>query len=442
MLKKAIFVFFAVMLVVSSFGLAQAQEIIDGLAPFNGPTVQQPYINPGGLGDSLLYGYYNVRGNLNLFNIVNTSTVDGQKVRVVFRNAKNSRECLDFSVCLSKGDVWTAYLVDNGTTASICPLEPVHAGDNVTLLAPTIPAGCQSFKYEGAGGVTGVTADDCREGYFEVIGLTRIPNYDSNASLATRQAIPMATEGDCRDWAPSGAFYDAGNVLMGNNTIVDFSNLATYSANAVAVANTALDPVVITPGVEKTIPEAMATSYLGACDIADFIFMKSDIISPYDLLAAIAGETEVTMTFPTRLACHNTASSSDMFEGDKDPNTSGIQYCTSVGLAVWDDSEHRLDITDFSPSIGRCLPYEVNVIRLGGSHIWNSTVANAVSVGSFDLGWIDIDLVAGVSYHTVSLGGWTSVGLPAVASTSQSIASGFSSYMLPTIYKTIITPAG
>ncbi len=50
----------------------------------------------------------------------------------------------------------------------------------------------------------------------------------------------MATEVHCRDWAPADCTsYDAGNVLMGNNTIFDFATLATYSANAVAVANTA-----------------------------------------------------------------------------------------------------------------------------------------------------------------------------------------------------------
>ncbi len=123
MLKKAIFMVFAVMLVVTGFGLTQAQAlpIIDGLAPVTGYASTQTYINPGGLGDSLLYGYYNVRGNLNLFNIVNTSAVDGAKVRIVFRNAKNSRECLDFSICLSKGDVYTAFLIDNGTTAASVP---------------------------------------------------------------------------------------------------------------------------------------------------------------------------------------------------------------------------------------------------------------------------------------------------------------------------------
>lgn len=434
MLKKVVLMMFTVALVATGVGMASASDIIDGLAPhFGGPDwMGYPFVNPGGTGDSLLYGYYNVRGNLNLFNIVNTTATDGQKVRIVFRNAKNSRECLDFSVCLSKGDVWTAYLIDNGTTAAICPF------DTDTLTAPTIPSSCQSFKYEGAGGITGVKADDCREGYFEVIGLSAIPNYDKNVTNPV-----LKTEADCRDWE---SVYDVPNVLMGNNTIFELATLATYSANAIAISYTADSPVTLTSGVEKTIPEAMASnsslSASTACAYADYMFMKSNVISPYDLISAIGGETELIITFPTRLACHNTSSSTDMFEGDKDPVASGIQYCTTIGITVWDDKEHRLDVTDFSPAKGLCLPYEVNVLKLGGSNIWNSTVASVVGVGSFELGWIDIDLYAGVASHTINESAadpnYTHQlnGLPAVAYTTQSFLGGDASYMTPAAYKT------
>jgi hypothetical protein len=258
----------------------------------------------------------------------------------------------------------------------------------------------------------------------------------------------MATEANCRDWTQSTTAYDAGNVLTGNNTIFDFATLATYSANAVAVANTALDPVVITAGVEKTIPEAMADGYAGspaaACALADFIFMKSDIISPYDLMADIGGETEVVVTFPTRLACHN-SEADDMFNCIESAAADGDsvcdEWCVPIGITVWDDNEHRLDISDFSPSIGRCLAHEVNVVKLGGSQIWNSTVANTLTVGSFDLGWVDFDLAAGEPSHSSLFGGFASIGLPAIALTTQSFVGGAASYMLPAAYKTSVEQA-
>lgn len=437
MLKRICLTLCALVIALSGAAFAQPSGLtyIDGLVnPEAGP-----FVNPGGVGDSLIYGYYNVRGNLNLFVIGNTSAADGAKVRIIFRNAKDSRECLDYSICLSKGDVYTAYLIDNGTTAAVCPF------DTDTLTSPIVPATCQSFKYEGAGGVAGVTADDCREGYFEVIGLSSIPGYDSNAA----DGVPLvvrgkATELSCRNWAPTDRSFDVGNVLLGNNTIFDLTNLATYSANAVAVGNTSFYPVVITPGVEKSIPEAMQETYSGdACDLADIMFMKSNVIAPYDLIAGIGGETEMIVTFPTRLACHPTEND-EMFNCEEDPRADGNNFCNDwcvpVLISVWDDKENRLDVSDFSPSVGRCLSHEVNVIKVGGSQIWNSKVANTVSVGSFDLGWIDIDLYAGESSHEacsyVGDGYVCSQGLPAIAFTTQSFVGGFASYMLPAMYKT------
>ena len=173
MIKKIALVSVAIMLLVFSASMSHA-NIIDGMVsgadiPASAAATIQSSINPGGLGDSLLYGYYNVRGNLNLFNIVNTDTVNGQRVRVIFRNAKNSKECLDFTVCLSRGDVWTAYLLDNGSTATI------FAFDTDTVTAPTMPANGQAFKSGTYPDGYVVTADDCREGYFEVVGIAADP---------------------------------------------------------------------------------------------------------------------------------------------------------------------------------------------------------------------------------------------------------------------------
>jgi hypothetical protein len=421
MSKKAVLTFLVAMLVVFSASMSYANQI-DGMASGTGPGLPsgiQSSINPGALGDSLLYGYYNVRGNLNLFNVINTSSTYGAKVRVVFRNAKNSVECLDFSVCLSIGDVWTAYLVDNGTTAAICPY------DTDTLTAPPIPSTCQSFKYEGSGGVSGVTADDCREGYFEIVGMMNIPDYDSKVTSPV-----LKTDADCRDYI-SGS--DLGNVLMGNNTIFELSTLATYSSNAIAVADTRLAPLPSTVAIDTGgIPAAMSNGCTSG--EPDYIFMKSNIISPYDLIDAIGGETEVIITFPTRKLCHPIPDS--MFDAD---TSDSEKICVKIKTAVWDDKEARLDITDFSPGLEQCLPYEVNVLRIGGSQIWDSTVARTIDVSTFNLGWVDIDLTAGGSEgHSATFGSMISYGLPAVAYTTQSFVGGAASYMLPTAYKTKI----
>lgn len=423
MFKKAVLTILAVMFIVFGASAAYAVNVVDGMATTT--ATNQASVNPGALGDSLIYGYYNVRGNLNLFNIINTSTVDGAKVRVVFRNAKNSKECLDFTVCLSRGDVWTAYLVDDGATARI------YAYDTDTLTAPLIPAAGQGF-ISGTYGEIVVTPDDCREGYFEVIGLNDIPGYDKDACVAggfDNATVCPVSESNCRD-----QYYAASvnNTLMGNNTIVDVSLLGTYSYNATAIADFSTGVIPLVAGIEPSIG-----SMDGGCAEADFILMKSDIISPYDLIAGIGGETEVILTFPTRKACHETAASANMFDGaDTGSDTLRDDYCTIFGLTVWDDAEHNQNITDFSPSPTACLPWEVNVLRIGGSAIWDSTVALTANT-TFTLGWLDILLNTGGT-HTITVSTVINLGLPTIAYTTQSFVGGYASYLTPAAYKTNI----
>lgn len=462
MFKKAILTVFAAMLIVFGASISYALQV-DGLAdgPF-GPAVPNglnPSINPGGLGDSLLYGYYNVRGNVNLFNIVNTSTDSGAKVRIVFRSARNSRECLDFTICLSKGDVWTGVLDDNGTTARVTSV------DTDTITYPALSPAGEPFKYSGAGGLgasteyPAVTADDCREGYFEVIGMYGIPGYDKNvttttACSATATTGAGATLTNCiRDAAACSNFIgaqDVGNVLMGNNAIYELPTTALYSYNAIAVANTNVDPVPLPSGSELSIPAAMYGGLGGtACAAADYIFTKRYLKSPYDLVGSVGGETELILTFPTRLACHTNTATSDLFEGDRTTGSSSpyIDFCTNFSYTIWDDKEKNPASTGFSPSptSNPCLQYEVNVIRLSPSSIWNSTVASAISYFA-DLGWINLDLKgigAGTNrYHYTTYGTSvvrTTYGLPVVAYTTQSFFGGQASYMVPMAYQTDIS---
>lgn len=410
-MKKAVFIVLAVTLL--AFGMATSAMAIDGLARANAVVV-----NPGGLGDSLIYGYYNVRGNLNLFNIVNTTSAYGEKVRVVFRAGADSEEVLDFSVCLSQGDVWTAFLLDNGTTAAICPF------DSDTVTAPAIPANCQAFKIPTG---SSLKADDLREGYFEVLGLSTIPGYDKNTTALNI----IKTAADCASWHsasnPSAVAGAIDNVLMGNNTIIDAGSLATYSYNAAALGYTSeapfLDPG---PGSELDVTQLLGNS-CGAMDVA---LAKTDVITPYDIMAGIGGETSLIVTFPTRRACWDGALGG-IFNCTKVTSGHCVTFDTAVTTAVWDDTEKVQNILDFSPAGGNVLPNEVNVLNIGGSNVWNSTLAQSftVSIGT-GLGWVDVNLVSNAAPF----------GLPALTYTTQSFAGGAASYMVPAAYHSIFTP--
>ncbi len=397
-----------------------------GVASGTGPSLPggiQSSINPQGLGDSLLFGYYNVRGYLDLINVINTNQTDGAKARIVFRNAKTGVDCFEFTVCLSEGDVWTGYLIDNGTTAALCPF------DTDTLTSPTIPATCQQFKYEGAGGKDGVAADDCREGYFEVVGMVNIPGYNRNVTSPL-----LETEADCRDYA-TGA--DLPNVLRGNNTIVTLNNLETFSYDAIAVADTRLSPLPTTDVIDAGgIPAAMDKG----CPEADYIFMKSKITSPFNLLYVLGGETEVIVTFPTRLACHNTPSDT-MFNAHQDEITGKWGFYTTYQDLIWDDKGHIQDRRSygFVPVELMYLPFAANTIKIGPSFIWKSTTS--VVSSNFDFGWLIMDFVAGEPGRTMRYGAnpsRTSSGLPAVGYTVQSFMAGGASYMIPASSETAI----
>jgi len=108
-----------------------------------------------------------------------------------------------------------------------------------------------------------------------------------------------------------------------------------------------------------------------------------------------------------------------------------VTYDTAVTTAVWDDTEKVQNVLDFSPAGGNTLPNEVNVLNIGGSNVWNSTLAQSfsVSIGT-GLGWVDVNLTSGAA----------PVGLPAITYTTQSFAGGAASYMVPTAYHSMFTP--
>ena len=423
MLKKVLLVL--LMMFILGFTVGTASAVIEG-GLVEG-LVSQAYVNPANLGDSLIYGYYNVRNNLNLFNIINTSATAGAVVRVVFRNGVDSKECLDFTICLSAGDVWTGYLADDGTTARL------YSFDSDTYTAPTIPAVGQPFKYAGAGGISGVTADDCREGYFEVVGLMGVAGYDKT-NRGGKSAI-IGSEAECRDFSTDdNDAEDVNNALFGNNTIFDLTALGTYSYNATAIADTTLFATDKPAGQEASITNIADH---GISEI-NFILTKGSVISPYDIMSDLAGKTELIVTFPTKLA-----SNPFLFDWkDKNGNkkVDRGEQCATTGAHIWDTAEHQLDVTDFSPSPGSCIPYEVNVIRIGGNNgtIWDSPLVSQLSTGSFDLGWINLVFDTDSDHYT-SYFGWEASGLPLVAYTTQSFLDEISTYMTETASKTSIT---
>lgn len=125
-----------------------------------------------GTGHILVMPYYNAQnGNMSVFHLTNTDTVNGKAVKVRFRGASNSDDVLDFQVFMSPGDVWTA-AVSQGADGRA---QLVTADTSCTL--PQIPAGGVSFvtdRLSKKGWTDADKAEQTREGYVEILNMSDI----------------------------------------------------------------------------------------------------------------------------------------------------------------------------------------------------------------------------------------------------------------------------
>lgn len=439
---------------------------IDGLFTPDGiPTFM--YVNPGGLGDALLYGYYNVRdGKISVFGIVNTDENFGARVRVRFREAadiaqtanrdcdddgvedpQGSHEVLDFDVCLSPGDMWTGRVIGDSSGAATLKSDDTDTSvqftdDPTTGIAifPTrFPNGVQ-FKFGSANPVTAITADNTREGYFEVIAERQLSsNCSTNTSTCGGQnTLPCCTCGDLLDLPGN----DVANVLMGANYIVDLQDASTFGYNATAIAEfTDLD---ITSPIASARPNLRDDSDENVSGISpvNYILTKSNLYSVHDTENSKGGDTEIIVTFPTK----------KLTQDENGTDCDDIFIDPQVAIAIWDDKEKKqTQVCEFSPcpTTENTLPFEVNVLDLNASNIFTTQVETELNVPDFRLGWLNIDLVDDsiplVTHATVlptfSSGTFITLGLPAIGYNALGFGIGAplgSSHMNPMQYDAIV----
>jgi hypothetical protein len=469
MFKKAVFL--AALIMALSFGSAFAQlGQIDSLAPGVGgvPGPTQMSVNPGGLGDVLLYGYYNVRTQDNIFTVTNTSAVSGARVRIRFREAatiasqcNGSQEVLDFDICLSKGDMWTGRIftgsdgagwlksLDNDTYVQTSGT--ADGNGTIVLFRDQFPNGVP-FKYGDKNTVSDITADQTREGYFEIIAQRAMR--DCTALDITNHTCTCGNVTDVLD--VDGVGQDVDNVLMGITYMVNLGDPQTYAYTATAIADfTHLD---ITPslGIGSVQPDLKdsddATLGLGFRSIvpANYVLTKNELKGIYELSPVLHGNTTYIVTFPTKWATHDEDGESD---ATTCTDTADIFDDPSVQITIWDDKENTdtsstCEFSPCPPGTGNTLPNEVNVVNIQDSSIFTSDVAKAISfqTQAFNFGWININLYAksaGVAAGVVGTGtehktvfnGQTTFGLPVMGYQLMKFGtSGRETHLLPLMY--------
>jgi hypothetical protein len=239
-------------------------------------------LSSGGIGHMLLVPYFTAQDtNATLINLTNTDTVNGKAVKVRFRGAANSDDIYDFQVFLSPGDVWTANVSKGAdgraklTTNDASCTKPSKAVLNAT---PFVTSRLDSTM------TADQKANGTREGYVEIFNMGDIPkaiaggvlvgdidNAQINAGVdatagATVNPLYTAIKHVNKVAPCSGAAWNALDTtnlqwsaaapvapalnprsagllppttgLMGNWTIINLTNAAAWTGNAVAVQAT------------------------------------------------------------------------------------------------------------------------------------------------------------------------------------------------------------
>jgi hypothetical protein len=442
MLKKVILMAFIVAGLCMMAGPASAVGTgsqIDGLfTPTGNPTFM--FVNPGGLGDALIYGYYNVRdGKVSVFGLVNTDETFGARVRIRFREAadvpasanrdcdgdhvedpQGSHEVLDFDICLSPGDMWTGRIISDASGAATLKSDDTDTFVQFTDQALTgsdifptrFPNGVQ-FKFGTANTVSAITADNTREGYFEVIAERQLTDRALCSRLSgcgTGTNLPCCTCGDMIDIVGS----DVDNVLFGANYIVDLGDASTFGYNATAIAEfTDLDVTQPIASARPNLREDSDENLTTGITPVNYILTKSDLFSVHDTENSKGGDTELIVTFPTK----------KLTQDENGSDCDDIFIDPTVVIAVWDDKEKfSRQVCEFSPcpQSENSLPFEVNVLDLNASNIFTTQVETELNVPDFRLGWVNIDLVAAgapvppIPAHQTTIGAFLTRGLPAI----------------------------
>jgi len=335
-------------------GLAGAAGIVGSAQAVN--------INPDGLGQVLIYPYYTTNaGNQTTLSVVNT-TADGKAVKVRFLEGENSQEVLDFNLYMSRYDVWTAVIYNDGGT-------PTMATGDTTCTVPYIysygnrpfgtPGGQQEFlNYElDDGGWTGISR--ATEGHFEMIEMGTLTDETSGGNgwtggsewAATHVAgsPPLSHQPSIGSYRVCGQLVDAwtdpDNTVAGdegywlNNPLTDLENPsgglfggaavinteygAMYSYDATAIngfAATLWDwtgfnvlhqqPGFILPGLNSgdqlaaTVFNSDGTTSSATLargvDAVSYVFMHDQLMNEYTTESIVGAQTEWVITFPTK----------------------------------------------------------------------------------------------------------------------------------------------
>jgi hypothetical protein len=380
-------------------------------------------VNPGGLGQVLLYPYYTVRAdNLldpynSLLSVVN-STASVKAVKVRFVEGKNSREVLDFNLFLSPFDVWTAAIIPFGPTVTGTPAP----GAGITTLdrsctIPAIPsAGVAfvNFAYSGSnddGG--GNTLDRTKEGYVEIIEMATYSSSSTIAAEVTHVSGTPPCGSKLTDANASNEAFPPTGGLFGGISLINVLSGTDYTADAVALDNYSIFNIYaasgsISPDLSQAfpptsqvlaggnvytsvwIPATTSPTVAANVDPVSAVLMHDQVMNEFVLDTGTKSGTDWVLTFPTKKFYINngTGTAPKLFQRNFN-KTAGS--CDDVSLGIFDREEFTAP-TSFSPpppSQTNALCWEANVLTFNNSNLLGSVNVTNIPT-AFQNGWLNL----------------------------------------------------
>ncbi len=441
------------------FSVAQAAQI-DGMQTNSGPNLPtglNVYVNPGDLGDALIAGYYNARNAFTFIRLVNTSTTRGIAVKVRFREGKYSNEVLDFYVCLSAGDQWSAWVW--GDDDDNTPAHVVVWDDDTPTYPDFGPDNAEDMAYSATGAADCVTADMTKEGYFTVIAVSSWADTPGDNKVVAEDNECGETLGlTDADGFTAPALADAPNTLTGSVVIYDLvDGAAAYGYNMTALADFRPDGTAPISGVGLGLDDPPLLSNSGdGIDGVNYVLTKANLIAMYDIENTFSGQSDVIITFPTKRRTIGMGGVQNPFSGSIDTDecswvSTDDASCEQIAVTLWDDAEHHPTETHgFSPSKTPVLKLcnEVNYITMGesGTSILNTDLLQfKLGEGGYDIGWVNFDFTQHntanrqIGLPSAATPDAVAHGLPVIGYELGSFVQGYYGHMLPLRYTSDIT---
>jgi hypothetical protein len=390
-----------------------------------------PEVNPGGIGQVLYAGLYDVRSvpsaldpsvlepQFTNFAILNSAPIPGNTnqgvlARIRFRESKTSQEVLDFNIVLSCGQVWVGQVFLDAAVdlPAITSPDPVVTSEPFTnpiiSYSPVLAANAQRFVKP-----TALQNVDIQRGYFEVFAEEAIPCAPTSGDERTGT---YSTAGITDDTPPNTLA--ATVIIVRNLTGVSYHYNATAISRFVAAGQGRITSPILSPS-----PNTLdciffdGTSDDPCVDAVDFQLAKNRVMFQWDELQATNGQSYLVTTFPTKHHhCAVSAITGDYTGAGNDLTQPPFQcgpVATSgeeVGCTLYNRIEDLVIETNiFSPGdVSRCfLPREVTFLAL----VENSSECVPGAPGSdprCDIGLVYTSLPAGAS-GTANQNGWLDI---------------------------------